>query len=138
MNDALAAGQETGAVIFHLPSVAEFASDKRVRKALIKSAQIDAEVACYETGQSTPMHTHPRQDEILYVVQGCASMNIGGVEHTLAAGSMVRCDHGLPHDVRNLGPERCMIAFFKLNAYLIDAVMPSGMAKPRPPAPQHP
>lgn len=127
--------EKRGAVVFDMTAVAEFSGEKRVRKALVKSGQIDAEIACYENGQPTPLHAHPRQDEIFYIVQGRANMNIGGVEHALPAGSMVRCDHGLPHDVRNLGPERCVVAFFKLNVMLVDAVMPTAPAKPRPARP---
>ena len=120
--------------IFDLKAIQEFASAKRVRKALVKGGQIDVEMVCYEPGQSTPMHSHPRQDEIFYVVEGCANMCIGGTEHAFEAGSMVRCAPGVPHDARNLGTGRCTFVFFKLAVGLLDAVAPVASAKARPAA----
>lgn len=121
-----------GPAIFNLKAVQEFAADKRVRKALVKGGQIDVEMVCYEPGQSTPMHSHPRQDEIFYVVDGYANMCIGGTEHAFEAGSMVRCAPGISHDIRNLSTGRCTLVFLKLAAGLLDAVAPSVTAKTRP------
>jgi len=109
---------------FDLRALQEFAADKRVRKALIKGGQIDVEMACYEPGQSTPMHAHPRQDEIFYVVEGRVNMCIGGTEHAFDAGAMVHVHVGTPHDVRNLGAARSSIVFFKLAVGLLGAVKP--------------
>ena len=114
MSDASATAAAAQPAIFDLKAVQEFAVERRVRKALVKNGQIDVEMACYEPGQSTPMHSHPRQDEIFYVVEGSANMCIGGVERVYEAGSMIRFGPGIPHDVRNLGSTRCSIVFFKL------------------------
>lgn len=116
--------------IFDLKAVQEYASEKRVRKALVKGGQIDVEMVCYEPGQSTPMHSHPRQDEIFYVLEGCANMCIGGTEYSFQAGSMVRCAPGVPHDVRNLSAGRCSFVFMKLAVSLLAAVAPPASAKP--------
>lgn len=35
---------------------------------------------CYEPGQSTVMHTHPREEEAIFVLEGTANMNIAGEE----------------------------------------------------------
>jgi len=74
--------------LFDLKALQEFAADKRVRKALAKGGQIDVEMARYEPGQSTPMHAHPRQDEIFYIVEGRVNMSIGGTEQAFDAGAM--------------------------------------------------
>ncbi len=115
--------------IFDLKALQEFAGEKRVRKALVKGGQIDVEMVCYEPGQSTPMHSHPRQDEIFYVVEGCANMCIGGTEHAFEAGSMVRCAPGISHDIRNLGAGRCTLVFLKLAVDLLGAIKPVVTAK---------
>lgn len=130
MSDTTAAAATPVPAIFDLAAVQEFAADRRVRKPLVKGGQIDVEMACYEPGQSTPMHAHPRQDEIFYVVEGRANMCIGGVEHAFDAGAMIRFGPAIPHDVRNLGTARCSIVFFKLAAGLLDAVSPAGKAAP--------
>jgi quercetin dioxygenase-like cupin family protein len=61
---------------------------------LFKTDQLWSEIACYEPGQSTPMHTHPKEEE---------------------AGAIVKFPATVPHDVRNLGRERCVIMFLKVN-----------------------
>lgn len=114
MSDTSATAAPVQPAIFDLKALQEFAVERRVRKALVKDGQIDVEMACYEPGQFTPMHSHPRQDEIFYVVEGRANMCIGGVEQAYEAGSMIRFGPGIPHDVRNLGSTRCSIIFFKL------------------------
>ncbi len=42
-------------------------------------------------------------------------MNIAGEEVVVPAGSIVRFPNAVPHDVRNLGHERCVIMFLKVN-----------------------
>ena len=73
------------AEVFDLHALKAFAPDKRVRKMLFKTDQLWSEIACYEPGQSTVMHSH------------------------------------VPHDVRNLGTERCVIMFLKVNPKVLKA-----------------
>jgi len=116
MDDEIAAGTTTGvAQVFDLHALKAFAGDKRVRKMLFKTEQLWSEIACYEPGQSTVMHHHPREEEAIFVLQGTANMNIDGEEVVVPAGAIVKFPHNVPHDVRNLGPERCVIMFIKLN-----------------------
>jgi len=116
MDEEIAAGTTTGvAQVFDLHALKAFAGDKRVRKMLFKTEQLWSEIACYEPGQSTVMHHHPREEEAIFVLQGTANMNIDGEEVVVPAGAIVKFPHNVPHDVRNLGPERCVIMFIKLN-----------------------
>ena len=82
---------------------------------LFKTDQLWSEIACYEPGQSTVMHQHPKEEEAIYVLEGRAHMNIDGEEIVADAGSIVKFPQGVLHDVRNLGPERCVIMFLKVN-----------------------
>ena len=116
MDEAAAGAVTTGvAQVFDLHALKDFASDKRVRKMLFKTDQLWSEIACYEPGQSTPMHSHPREEEAIFVLQGTANMSIDGQEVVVPAGSIVKFPHNVPHDVRNLGAERCVIMFLKVN-----------------------
>ena len=116
MDDEIAAGTTTGvAQVFDLHALKAFAGDKRVRKMLFKTDQLWSEIACYEPGQSTVMHHHPREEEAIFVLQGTANMNIDGEEVVVPAGSIVKFPHNVPHDVRNLSTERCVIMFIKVN-----------------------
>ncbi|HEY7249742.1 MAG TPA: cupin domain-containing protein [Methylomirabilota bacterium] len=114
--DETATPRATGvAQVFDLHVLKDFAPDKRVRKMLFKTDQLWSEIACYEPGQSTVMHQHPREEEAIYVLEGRAHMNIDGEEVVVDAGSIVKFPQQVLHDVRNLGPDRCVIMFLKIN-----------------------
>ena len=116
MDDEIAAGTTTGvAQVFDLHALKAFAGDKRVRKMLFKTDQLWSEIVCYEPGQSTVMHQHPKEEEAIYVLEGRAHMNIDGEEVVVPAGAIVKFPHNVPHDVRNLSTERCVIMFIKVN-----------------------
>jgi quercetin dioxygenase-like cupin family protein len=51
--------------VLDLHALKDFAPDKRVRKMLFKTDQLWSEIACYEPGQSTVMHSHPREEEAI-------------------------------------------------------------------------
>jgi quercetin dioxygenase-like cupin family protein len=115
MDDTGVATVQGVAQLFDLHSLKDFAPDKRVRKMLFKSDQLWSEIACYEPGQSTVMHQHPKEEEAIYVLEGTAHMSIDGHEVVARAGSIVKFPNAVMHDVRNLGPERCVIMFLKVN-----------------------
>src|SRR4029077_4178123 len=102
--DETAVATTTGvAQVFDLHALKAFASDKRVRKMLFKTEQLWSEIACYEPGQSTVMHTHPKEEEAICVLEGTAHMSIDGLEVVVEAGSIVKFPNNVMHDVRNLG-----------------------------------
>ncbi|HET9490862.1 MAG TPA: cupin domain-containing protein [Methylomirabilota bacterium] len=115
MNEAAVATSQRVAQVFDLHALKEFASDKRVRKMLFKTDQLWSEIACYEPGQSTVMHHHPGEEEAIFVLEGRATMSVGGEDYVVPAGSIIRFPANVPHDVRNLGTERCVIMFVKVN-----------------------
>src|SRR5206468_9864711 len=67
------------------------------------------------------MHHHPREEEAIYVLEGTATMSIAGDEVTVPAGAIVKFPANVPHDVRNLGAERCVIMFLKVNPKVLKA-----------------
>lgn len=103
------------AQVFDLHALKAFAPDKRVRKVLFKTDQLWSEIACYEPGQATVMHQHPKEEEAIFVLEGTAHMSIDGQEVVVPAGSIVRFPRRVMHDVRNPGPGRCVIMFLKVN-----------------------
>jgi len=119
MDETAAATPVGVAQLFELHRLKEFAPDKRVRKMLFKTDQLWSEIACYEPGQSTVMHSHPREEEAIFVLEGAAHMNIAGEEVVVPAGGIVRFPSAVPHDVRNPGPERCVIMFLKVNPKIL-------------------
>ena len=121
MDDAIAVAATTRGVaqVFDLHALKAFAPDKRVRKMLFKTDQLWYEIACYEAGQSTVMHTHPREEEAIFVLEGTANMSIAGEEVVVPAGAIVKFPSNVPHDVRNLQNTRCVIMFIKANPKLL-------------------
>jgi quercetin dioxygenase-like cupin family protein len=109
------------AEVFDLHALKEFGADKRVRKMLFKTEQLWSEIACYEPGQSTVMHSHPREEEAIYVLEGTANMSIAGEEVVVPAGAIVKFPAAVPHDVRNLGTDRLVIMFLKVNPRVLKA-----------------
>jgi quercetin dioxygenase-like cupin family protein len=107
--------------LIDLNALKEFAADKRVRKPLFQTGQLISEMVCYEPGQSTVPHQHPRQDEAFFVLEGCVNMNVGGVEYVMPAGSALSLKSGILHDVRNLGTERSVIVFVKVDTAVFAA-----------------
>jgi quercetin dioxygenase-like cupin family protein len=107
--------------LIDINALKQFASDKRVRKPLFNTGQLISEMVCYEPGQSTVPHQHPRQDEMFLVLEGCVNMNVGGVEYVMPAGSALSLKSGILHDVRNLGTERSVIVFVKVDTALFAA-----------------
>ena len=74
MDETAVATTKGVAQVFDLNALKAFATDKRVRKMLFKTDQLWSEIACYEPGQSTVMHSHPREEEAIYVLEGTANM----------------------------------------------------------------
>jgi len=112
--DAVPTFTTASAEVYNLHQIKDFDGEKRVRKKLFKSKQLWSEIACYEPGQSTVMHHHPFEEEIIYVLEGTANMNVDGEEIVLTAGSLVKFPPKAMHDVRNLQGERCVIMFTKI------------------------
>jgi len=120
--DETAVPTATGvANVFDLHALKAFAPDRRVRKMLFKTDQLWSEIACYEPGQSTVMHQHPREEEAIFVLEGTAHMAIDGREVVVPAGAIVQFPNAVLHDVRNLGPGRCVIMFVKVNPKVLKA-----------------
>jgi len=107
--------------VFDLHALKAFAPDKRVRKMLFKTDQLWSEIACYEPGQSTVMHMHPKEEEAIFVLEGIAHMRIDGEEVVVEAGSIVKFPRSVMHDVRNPGPTRCVIMFLKVNPRVLSS-----------------
>ena len=118
-DDVVVAARVGVAQLFDLHALKAFSPDKRVRKMLFKTDQLWSEIACYEPGQSTVMHSHPKEEEAIFVLEGTANMSIDGEEVVVPAGAIVKFPKNVPHDVRNLGATRCVIMFLKINPKIL-------------------
>ncbi len=96
-----------------IEDVKEFSTEKRIRKKLLGSDRIVAEFVCYEPGQATPEHVHPKQDEIFYVVEGTGIMIVDGEEISLKPTSLILVKAREKHGVKTLPDSRLVLMFIK-------------------------
>lgn len=48
-------------------------------------------------GKTTPMHLHPTEDELVYVIDGELLVHIGGADHKVGKGGMFFAPRGVAH-----------------------------------------
>jgi quercetin dioxygenase-like cupin family protein len=48
-------------------------------------------------GKMTPLHTHPNEDEALYVLEGEILVHVDGGEHAVGTGGFFLAPRGVPH-----------------------------------------
>jgi len=48
-------------------------------------------------GKTTPLHLHPGEDEMIYVLEGELIAHIDGAEHRVGQGGLVVFPRGVPH-----------------------------------------
>jgi len=99
-----------------IEEIKEFSTEKRIRKKLLGSDRIVAEFVCYEPGQATPEHVHPKQDEIFYCVEGRGIMIVDGEEIALEPTSLILVKAREKHGVRTLPDSRLVLMFTKAPA----------------------
>ena len=58
-----------------------------------------------EPGALAPPHTHSREDEFSYVLEGTVGVMLGDQEFLVSSGSYIVKPRGIPHAFWNPGPE---------------------------------
>jgi quercetin dioxygenase-like cupin family protein len=96
-----------------IPRLLEYSSARQTRKKLIASESLIAELVCYEPGQATTHHVHPRQDEIFHVIEGGGTILVDEEEAPVSAGSVVFVPAGSRHGVRADAGIRLALMFIK-------------------------
>ena len=93
----------------------EFDKDVRVvRKKIVQSEIIVSEIVCYEPGQFTKTHVHPRQDEIFFCMRGAGVVTFTDRDDIpVEQGSVVFVPSGVEHGVETIGDERLVLVFAK-------------------------
>ena len=50
-----------------------------------------------EQGKTTPLHAHPNEDEVLYILEGEVLVQVDGQDHRVADRGMAFAPRGVPH-----------------------------------------
>jgi quercetin dioxygenase-like cupin family protein len=85
-----------------LKGAEEFSPHRHVHKSLTATSRSDISIACWEPGQTSPIHRHPGADEIYHVIAGSGLFNDGRIERRLVAGDTVIFPAGEVHQVTAL------------------------------------
>lgn len=96
-----------------VPEAIEFNAEKRVRKAMFMVPHLICELVCYEPGQGTPVHHHPRQDEIFYVVEGDGTITVEGESCVAGPGTLLVVPANKRHGMAASAGSRWVVLFFK-------------------------
>lgn len=94
--------------VYSLLEEQRFGPDKHVETNLARVAEGDATVACWEPGQVSPYHCHPRATEIYFCYQGGGTIRTPERSVEVRPGSFVIHPAGELHEYAN-GPERTLL-----------------------------
>jgi quercetin dioxygenase-like cupin family protein len=64
-------------------------------------------------GKGTPLHIHPLQDEVFYVIEGEYYFNVGNEKHRLGAGDCIFLPRNVPHAWTQVSDKGKMTVIFQ-------------------------
>ena len=85
--------------IIDLHGQKEFSPTHHIHKTLVSTPYSEISVVGWEPGQASPIHCHPKADEIYHVLEGEGLFNDGRREVTLKPGDTVIFPAGEVHTV---------------------------------------
>ena len=96
------------AVMFakRVPSSAHFAPDKMGKSTVMRSEFLLVGLNAFEPGQEHAPHVHEGQDKLYFILEGAGVVHIGEQAEILSAGDAAYAPSGVPHSIRNPGPDR--------------------------------
>jgi mannose-6-phosphate isomerase-like protein (cupin superfamily) len=96
------------AVMFakQISSSAHFAPDKMGKSTVMRGDFLFVGLNAFEPGQEHAPHVHEGQDKLYFILEGTGVVHIGAQAETLSAGDAAYAPSGVPHSIRNPGPER--------------------------------
>lgn len=96
-----------------VPETAQFSPEARVNRELMTTKSLVARMNCYEPGQVTPMHMHPGEDEILYIVEGEGKVTFKDSDDLLfKAGDLVCLPANQFHQIEAGQDNRTVLVYF--------------------------
>ena len=79
-----------------------------------------------------PLHLHPHQDEVFYVLGGTYRFRVGAAEHQLAAGDLIFLPRAVPHTFAQLSDEGRLLFSFQPTGQMEDFFRAAALAPPSP------
>ena len=102
----------------HLAEAMRFSPEARTNQEIMATDTMVVRMNCYEPGQVTPMHLHPDEDEIIYVVEGAGKFIFKDADDLpFRAGDLVCLPSDQFHQIE-AGPEgRTVVIYFMTPDY---------------------
>ena len=88
---------------------ARYDAAKMGKATLFESPRLLVGLNAFEPGQAHALHAHAGMDKVYSVVQGEGVFLLEGRELPMRAGDLLVAPEGVPHGVRNSGPERLLV-----------------------------
>jgi quercetin dioxygenase-like cupin family protein len=96
----------------NIAQAAHFSPDARINEEIMATQGLVVRMNCYEPGQVTPMHMHPEEDEILYIVEGRGTVSFeSGTDLAVKAGDLVCLPSDQFHQIV-AGPDGRMVLIY--------------------------
>ena len=77
-----------------------------------------------QPGEGVGVHTHEREDELVYLLEGEIQVSLGGQELTVTQGACALLPRGIPHGYTNIGsvPSRLLAVLLpgRLDAFFVE------------------
>src|SRR5262245_51774698 len=88
--------------VVDLKAAERFSPDHHVHLTLTESPLCAVSIACWEPGQISPIHSHPKAEEIYHVLEGEGLFRDGTTEYRLGPRGTVVFAAGEVHQVESL------------------------------------
>jgi quercetin dioxygenase-like cupin family protein len=79
-----------------------------------------------------PLHVHPNQDEVFYIIEGDYLFDVGGEKQTLTTGDTIFLPRNVPHTFAQLTNKGKMVFFFQPSGKMEDYFRRLGMMTSKP------
>jgi mannose-6-phosphate isomerase-like protein (cupin superfamily) len=97
-------------MFFQRPAdAATFSAEKMTKATLVQGEFLFAGLNALEAGQEHALHAHADQEKLYLVLEGSAEVKIGEQSEVVSTGGMGYAAAGVPHSIRNPGPERLVV-----------------------------
>ena len=95
-----------------------YSPEARVNQPLLDSKDLVTRMNCYEPGQTTPLHMHPNNDEVVFCVAGRGAITFEQLDAVpIVPGSLVSLPAGLPHRIEAAADSRMVVIYTTNTGY---------------------
>ena len=79
------------------------------KSTVFESSNMLVGLNAFEPGQTHALHAHPGMDKLYLVIEGQGTFLLEGQELPMRTGDLLVAPQGVPHGVRNGGPDRLLV-----------------------------